>query len=91
VEPDRRVRLQQRPPAEVPPHTGTGSSRITTIQAAAGLSTTTPPSARSVSDAATTETLNRVHVENYGVYGIRKMHAELNRQGHRLAGAPSHG
>jgi putative transposase len=46
---------------------------------------TRPPSARSVSDAATTETLRRVHAANYGVYGVRKMHAELNRQGHRVA------
>ncbi|WP_148575820.1 IS3 family transposase [Nocardioides caldifontis] len=44
-----------------------------------------PPSARSVSDAATTEVLTQVHAENYGVYGVRKMHAELNRQGHQVA------
>ncbi len=46
---------------------------------------TRAPSARTVSDAATTEILKRVHGENYGVYGVRKMHAELNRQGHRVA------
>jgi putative transposase len=44
-----------------------------------------PPSARSVSDAAVTETINAVHIENYGVYGARKMHAELRRKGHRVA------
>jgi len=26
-----------------------------------------------------------IHAENYGVYGVRKVHAELNRQGHRVA------
>ena len=44
-----------------------------------------PPSARSVSDAATTEVIERVHTENYGVYGARKVHAELHRRGHRVA------
>jgi len=29
--------------------------------------------------------IKRVHGENYGVYGVRKVHAELNRQGHRVA------
>jgi putative transposase len=46
---------------------------------------TRAPSARSVSDAATMQVLTKVHADNYGVYGIRKMHAELNRQGHRVA------
>src|SRR3712207_9465094 len=46
---------------------------------------TRPPSARSVTDAATTAVIERVHAENYGVYGVRKMHAELRRQGHRVA------
>ncbi len=44
-----------------------------------------PPSARSISDAATTEVIEQVHSDNYGVYGVRKMHAELRRQGHRVA------
>jgi putative transposase len=44
-----------------------------------------PPSARSISDAATTEVIERVHTENYGVYGARKVHAELHRRGHRVA------
>jgi len=43
------------------------------------------PSARSVSDAATTAAIGTVHRDNYGVYGARKVHAELNRQGHRVA------
>jgi putative transposase len=42
---------------------------------------TRPPSRRSVTDAATTGQIQRLHEANYGVYGIRKMHAELNRQG----------
>ncbi len=44
-----------------------------------------PPSARSVSDTATTEVITAVHADNYGVYGARKVHAELNRQGHPVA------
>ena len=44
-----------------------------------------PPSARSASDAATTGLIKKVYAENYGVYGVRKVHAELNRQGHRVA------
>ena len=46
---------------------------------------TRPPSARTVSDAATTALIERVHAENYGVYGVRKIHAELHRQGHWVA------
>jgi putative transposase len=46
---------------------------------------TRPPSARSVSDAATTVVIERVHADNFGVYGARKVHAELRRQGHRVA------
>ena len=40
-----------------------------------------PPSARSATDAATAEVIERLHTENYGVYGARKVHAELRRQG----------
>ena len=29
--------------------------------------------------------IQRVHEANYGVYGARKVHAELNREGHRVA------
>ncbi len=43
------------------------------------------PSARAVSDASTSAVIEQVHAANYGVYGVRKMHAELNRQGHRVA------
>jgi putative transposase len=38
-----------------------------------------------VTDAATTEVIERVHTEHYGVYGVRKVHAELHRQGHQVA------
>ena len=43
------------------------------------------PSARSISDAATSVAIGVVHADNYGVYGARKVHAELNRAGHRVA------
>ncbi|SDM69726.1 putative transposase [Geodermatophilus siccatus] len=38
-----------------------------------------------MTDAATTEVIEQVHSDNYGVYGVRKMHAELRRQGHQVA------
>jgi putative transposase len=38
-----------------------------------------------VTDAATTEVIERVHTENYGVYGVRKVHAELRRRCHQVA------
>ena len=47
------------------------------------------PSARARRDAATTAVIKRVHAQNYGVYGIRKVHAEVKRQGIRSRGAPS--
>jgi putative transposase len=43
------------------------------------------PSARSVTDAATTAVIEKVHAENFGVYGARKIHAQLHRQGHPVA------
>jgi putative transposase len=46
---------------------------------------TRPPSARSVTDAATTAVIEQVHAENLGVYGARKVHAQLRRQGHAVA------
>jgi len=46
---------------------------------------TRPPSARSVTDAATTEVIKAVHEDNYGVYGSRKVHAEMVRRGHTAA------
>jgi hypothetical protein len=50
--------------------------------------TSRPPSARSVTDVATIQVIERVHSDNYGVYGVRKMHAELRRQGPRWPAAP---
>jgi hypothetical protein len=44
-----------------------------------------PPSVRSVTDAATTAVIERVHADNYGVYGARKVQAEVRRQGHPVA------
>jgi putative transposase len=46
---------------------------------------TRPPSARSVRDAELTEVIRKIHADNYGVYGIRKVWAELGRQGHQVA------
>ena len=46
------------------------------------------PSRRSITDAATSSAIERLHAANYGVYGvygIRKMHAELNREGYTVA------
>jgi transposase InsO family protein len=44
-----------------------------------------PPSARAVRDAELVEEIKKVHAENLGVYGARKVHAELVRKGHRAA------
>jgi putative transposase len=41
---------------------------------------TRPPSARAVRDEELKPVIERVHQENYGVYGIRKMHAQLQRE-----------
>jgi transposase-like protein len=40
-----------------------------------------PPCARAVRNVAVTEAIKRVHRDNYGVYGIRKVHAALVREG----------
>ena len=39
------------------------------------------PSARAVRDEQVRTEISRVHKENYGVYGIRKVHAQLGRDG----------
>jgi putative transposase len=39
------------------------------------------PSPRAVRDGELAEAIRRVHAANYGVYGIRKMHAALRREG----------
>lgn len=51
---------------------------------------TRPPSTRAVNDAATTEVIAKLHADNYGVYGIRKVHAELQRQGYPVARCTVH-
>lgn len=42
---------------------------------------TRQPSARTVKDAELAQRIRTVHAENYGVYGARKVHAELRREG----------
>jgi putative transposase len=44
-----------------------------------------PPSARSVTDVATTQVIAKVHADNYGVYGARKVHAEMLRLDYPVA------
>ena len=51
---------------------------------------TRPLSARAVTDQRHLEVVREVHVDNYGVYGVRKVHAELNRRGHRVARCTVH-
>jgi transposase InsO family protein len=46
---------------------------------------TRPPSARAVRDAELVPVIGQVHKDNIGVYGARKLHAELNREGHKVA------
>ena len=44
-----------------------------------------PPSARSVTDAVTLARIEKVHAENYGVYGARKTWRTLCRAGEPVA------
>ena len=44
-----------------------------------------PPSARALRDAALKVQIARVHTENYGVYGARKVWRQLHREGTRVA------
>ena len=44
-----------------------------------------PPSARAVRDAELVPQIRKVHADNIGVYGARKVWAELNRQGQQVA------
>ncbi|MFD6529666.1 IS3 family transposase [Streptomyces sp. NPDC060184] len=46
---------------------------------------TRPPSARSLRDEQLTEEIRRIHADNYGVYGARKIHAALVREGVEVA------
>lgn len=43
------------------------------------------PSARAVRDEELKEEISRVYLENYGVYGARKVHAQLRREGTAVA------
>jgi putative transposase len=43
------------------------------------------PSARTIRDEELLVLIRKVHAENYGVYGVRKVHGELKRQGHAVA------
>jgi len=44
-----------------------------------------PASKRAVLDEILTEKIHAIHKANYGVYGVRKVHAELLRNGERVA------
>jgi putative transposase len=44
-----------------------------------------PPSARAVRDAQLKDLIIRVHSENFGVYGVRKVWREINRRGQGVA------
>ncbi|GAA3668114.1 hypothetical protein GCM10022224_035380 [Nonomuraea antimicrobica] len=44
-----------------------------------------PPSPRAVRDAELDEHITRIHADNYGVYGARKVWQQLLREGHRVA------
>ncbi|WP_151523510.1 IS3 family transposase [Serinicoccus kebangsaanensis] len=48
-------------------------------------SKTRPPSARAIRDAELIVDIKTAHQANLGVYGARKVHAELNREGIRVA------
>ncbi|AXE38162.1 hypothetical protein JS278_02937 [Acidipropionibacterium virtanenii] len=43
------------------------------------------PSARSVRDEELLVMIRKIHADNYGVYGVRKVHAQLRRQGEKVA------
>ena len=46
---------------------------------------TRPPSARAVRDAKLLPVIRQVHTDNLGVYGVRKVHAELHRRNMAVA------
>ena len=46
---------------------------------------TREPSLRSITDEGLTKRIHEIHTSNYGVYGVRKVHAELCREGRRVA------
>lgn len=44
-----------------------------------------PPSERELRDQSLREKITRIHEDNYGVYGVRKVHAALRREGEQVA------
>lgn len=44
-----------------------------------------PASARTVRDGELLVLIRKIHADNYGVYGVRKIHAELRKQGEKVA------
>lgn len=46
---------------------------------------TRPPADRAIRDARLCEKITRIHKDNYGVYGVRKIHAALRREGEHVA------
>lgn len=44
-----------------------------------------PASARTVRDGELLVLIRKIHADNYGVYGVRKIHAQLRRQGEKVA------
>lgn len=46
---------------------------------------TRPPSDRELRDRRLCGQITRIHEDNYGVYGVRKVHAQLSREGERVA------
>jgi putative transposase len=76
-----------------------GVEPICTVLAEAGLqiapstyyaAKTRKPSARAVADQERLALIRQVHADNYGVYGVRKVHAELTRRGHEIARCTVH-
>lgn len=51
---------------------------------------TRPESARSNRDRELTEQITTIHDDNYSVYGVRKVYAEMHRQGTPVPGARWH-
>jgi len=58
-----------------------GDAAVSIARATYYESKTRPPSARSVRDTEVAAEIRRVHEENYGVYGIKKVWAQLGREG----------
>ncbi|MFD2091529.1 hypothetical protein [Blastococcus deserti] len=72
------------PVCAVPKHSGVQTDRSTYYA-----TKTRPPSARSISDAASTALIEWLHAQTFGVYGARDVDAELHWHGHPVARHPS--